>query len=587
MPEPDSSSADTYAEEASIAGDAALEGRIDEAAQISASIGPSENENVASDIEVARAKARGMSVDMRRQIATAARAAQARRSFAHFFRQAWKILEPDTELEWNWHHQLVCDVVQGVLVDWLRKKRDRSYKQRARNVVFNLPPGSAKSRLISVAAVAWMWLHYPMWSVACLSANPDVAVRDASLCRDLITSDWYRFTFGITWVIRDDVDAKGRFKNTRGGERLSRGLTSKVVGNRTHAILIDDPNDMHEVMSEASRREVNHRFDTSIYNRLNDVRIDVRILIQQRGHEDDLTGHWTRKDPTVLLVALPVEFDPERRAITPWGCDPRKAANDNIHEQRYTTEVIAEARLTLGSYGFEGQYNQRAGSFEGGMFKRTGVRFFKLASNTPLTLDAVYPRPHGTESNPPAVVLPEKRVAAGAHWTERIDVDWWMLTVDATFGSTSESASNVGLGIFAGKGPKRFLFEDRSKPMTVPQTIEAIKQALKDYPLIRRVLIEKKAGGGPILQLMENEVDGLIPFEPKGDKQQRAFAMTPSYEAGNLYVLEGMPWVTPYVVELSLFPRAPKNDRVDMTSQLFQYAAVNLNIAAQWDALSA
>lgn len=581
------SPAEAYADELDVVNDAQLEGRPDTAATIAANANDAPADEVAAMYARMPGKTRGgpLSADMRVRIARAARAAQAKRSLAVFFKQAWEILEPDTQLDFNWHHQLVCDVVQGMLVDWLRRKRDPKYKQRARNVVFNLPPGSGKSRLISVIATAWFWIHCPSWSVLCLSANPDVATRDASLCRDLVTSDWYVQTFGIRWTIRDDIDAKGKFKNTAGGERQSRGITSKVVGNRTDALLIDDPNDMYDVQSESSRREINSRFDESIYNRLKDLRIGLRFMIQQRGHEDDLTGHWTRTDPGTLLVALPLEFDPERRAVTPWGSDPRKAANDNIHAERYTDEVIEEAKRRLGTIGFEGQYNQRPGARGGNLVKRSHIRAFSLPFTCPANDGARFPWPTGCSELAPFVIR-EKPMAVGTHWTKRLDLDWWILSVDATFGSTSDSASNVGLLVWAGKGANRFLFEDRSAPMTFPATCEAILAVLKEYPTIRRVLVEKRAAGGPIIQTLTSRITGLIPFEPKGSKEARFHATSPQFESGNVYLLVGGQWVKPYVEEVTMFPKSPKNDRVDATSQLLLYAEQNLGAVASWEALS-
>jgi hypothetical protein len=43
------------------------------------------------------------------------------------------------------------------------------------DVLFNVPPGSAKSRIISVCTTPWMWLHWPGWRAIYLSANPRVA----------------------------------------------------------------------------------------------------------------------------------------------------------------------------------------------------------------------------------------------------------------------------------------------------------------------------------------------------------------------------------------------------------------------------
>lgn len=68
----------------------------------------------------------------------------ARASFAEFCKQAWHTIEQDTKFLWNWHHQLVCDVMQGMFEDWEKAKDDPDFVQRTTSALFSLPPGSAK-----------------------------------------------------------------------------------------------------------------------------------------------------------------------------------------------------------------------------------------------------------------------------------------------------------------------------------------------------------------------------------------------------------------------------------------------------------
>jgi predicted phage terminase large subunit-like protein len=75
----------------------------------------------------------------------------AKASFAQFVQEAWPTLEPGTTLEWNWHHQLMCDTLQAMFHAWQdsktqrgREAKVRSFDDYVRNVVFNVPPGSLK-----------------------------------------------------------------------------------------------------------------------------------------------------------------------------------------------------------------------------------------------------------------------------------------------------------------------------------------------------------------------------------------------------------------------------------------------------------
>jgi hypothetical protein len=231
----------------------------------------------------------------------------ARAEFPEFCKQAWAVVEPATRLQWNWHHQLICEVLQALFEDWLKTKEDPDYINTVRNTVFNLPPGSLKSRLIAVFFMAWCWLRAPGMKFICLSVNEDAAHRDARACRDLIKSDWYQSTFKPEWKLKGDQDAISNYGNTSGGERLSKPSGSEVVGLRSDVLLIDDANNPHESENALERNRVNSLWETNTYNRVNDPLRSLRIGVQQRTNAEDWTGYvllkqgvWSKENPERL-----------------------------------------------------------------------------------------------------------------------------------------------------------------------------------------------------------------------------------------------------------------------------------------------
>lgn len=484
----------------------------------------------------------------------------ARLDLAEFTRQGWHVLEP-MELEWNWHHEALCKNVQGMLEEWLAFRDGERLKMRWQNLIINICPSSLKSRIVMVFAVAWMWLRCPTWSVLCVSANPANVTRDAEACRDLITSKWYRETFQVTWKIRDDIDSKAKFATTAGGARYSRGLISKFTGIHVDAILLDDPDDAHDVHSEAARRERAGKWE-SIGNRVNDQRACLRIILQQRVHVDDCTGDVLARGG-YLHASYPLEYAPDRRRDTPFYTDPRTVPGENLHAARFTPEVIAAERLRLGSWGFEAQYNCNPSPLEGGMLKRAWFKFCRIAGRTLGT----FKRPDGCRGDEARVLETDQN--------GRIKCDWMTITVDATFGSLSDTASAVGLLVVAGIGVDRFVLCDRTKPRTFPETKEAIRELLKEWPEVTRVIVERKANGQAIIDDMQREFAGFIPVDPEGGKESRAAAMSPAIEAGSVYLLEGEPWLDEFIAELCVFPRGKRDDRVDALSQLMTYFAAH------------
>ena len=524
-------------------------------------------EEVARD-EVPRPPAAALAFDL-----VGAKAERARRSLAWFVRESWHVLEPSTKLEWNWHVQAICDHVQAILAEWLRAKRDDDYVQQVLNAYFSLPPGVLKTRIIMECAPAWMWLHDPTWTVTCLSVNPVRARDSARNSRTIITSDWYQTWFGPEWRIRDDQDALGDFGNTAGGVRKSRGITAGIIGSRSDALLVDDPNSPDD--DDDALRKVNELWDSTLFQRVNDLRRSVRIVVQQRVAPNDLTGHLREAGGWMGFV-LPLLFDPERRCETPYGwVDPRTTEGEPLHPERFTLKVIQELRdRVLGPTLFQAQAQQDPDKNDGECFKVAWWNFWR-----PSTASAAQPqRPAGCRQE-------------GAHVVEvdrwgRYAFDHVVVTVDGTGGSTAEDASHLGLLACATHGEKRFVLHDFAPgPRSFHQALNdldlSIVKAAQLSGLKRvHVLIEKKALGPALIETIETHCkDGkytigderiavtVEAYEPPGtSKETRATAMEAPLVLGEIYLLDGASWLGAFVAEFKRFPKKP-NDRVDALAQ--------------------
>lgn len=364
---------------------------------------------------------------------------------------AWAELEGG-DLDWNWHHDALCDHVQVMLEEWeLAGVRDPSdpklmsspvieaeierklelwlkwsedderrayvqgmidhwnkpldeggcgrgrYKQRITDGAFNVGPISLKSRIVMVFAIAWMWLRVPGWEVFCSSGTPSNVDRDSLATRDLVTSEWYRETFQIPWSIRLDLDRVSKWGTTAGGTREARGAGSKVTGIHADALLLDDPDDASGVWSEASRRDI-LLFWRALGNRLKDPTRPLRLIVQQNLHEEDLSTRCVADG--MPRLAIPVEFNTDRRPklyTMPFGwMDPRLRDGELLQPSRFTIEYIAAERIRLGTHGFEAQYNCNPVPIGGGLFARSWFQFFRIEdAEEHERADVSRPRPTG------------------------------------------------------------------------------------------------------------------------------------------------------------------------------------------------
>lgn len=516
-------------------------------------------------------------------------------SFAEFVQQAWHVVEPSTELEWNWHHQLMCDVLQAMYHAWDdarsdrgRRNANRHFDEYVRNAVFNVPPGSLKSRIIAVCFQPWCWLHEPGMKFICLSVNEDASLRDGRMSRDLIRSDWYQRTFQPRWSIKADQDAISNYGNTFGGERLSRASGSEIVGLRGDCLLIDDPNNPKEAENKVERDKINQLWETNIFNRVNDPRRSLRIGVQQRTHALDWTGYVTKDNiwsPTKLFgwlhIVLPAEFEPERAYKTPeclrkymtWpNCvpdDPRTYPGQSIHESRFNATYLENEKRRWRNTGqYAGQMQQRPALAEGTLVQRRWWGFFRFAEGVRDDLPrGHYPRPALCHEGA-ALTVGQKMYAPGMY-----DFDWVTISVDPAAKKT-EKGSQYGILVIAGKGGRRFVLDDRTQRGAFHEIIDVLKETIKVWRP-DSILIEPKAAGPDLMDtLREQMLAGDVPMvaiqeaEPGNtDKEMRFQACIPYIKNGAVYLLDGSEWLEDFCNELGEFPAGENDDRVDALSQ--------------------
>lgn len=420
---------------------------------------------------------------------------------------------------------------------------------------------------MSVFWPAWVWLRWPTWRAIFLSANPRVALRDSVYCREIIESEWYRDTFAPAWTLAADQNAKGLFKNTAGGFRQALGFFSRVTGDRADALVWDDPHDAEEVHSSLMRQAVLDKWDGALGNRVNDLRVSLRVGIMQRLHEDDLAGHVLRKGGWGHLC-LPMEFEPIRSCPCPdcqrgetaigWR-DPRTNPGELLFPQRFPAAVLATERARLGSSGYAGQMQQRPSAAEGEIFKACWWRFWCLSGQhlPPVRLR----QPDGSHIECPVEPLP-------GVFDEQLQ-SW-----DMAFKDTQSSAYVTG-GVWARDGARKFLLDQVRDKMSFTATRQAVLRLSAAWPEARRKLVEDKANGPAIIDTLKSQVAGLVAVQPDGSKEARAHAVTPDIEAGNVYLPHPQiaPWVNDYLAEFTAFPNGAYADQVDQTTQALRRLA--------------
>jgi predicted phage terminase large subunit-like protein len=117
--------------------------------------------------------------------------------------------------------------------------------------------------------------------------------------------------------------------------------------------------------------------------------------------------------------------------------------------------------------------------------------------------------------------------------------------------------------VWGRRGSNFLLLDQVRERMDCPTTVKRIVEASGRWRGATAKLIEDKANGSAVIQMLANQISGIIPVNPSGGKIARAAAISPLIEAGNIYIPhpQMFPWVNDFIEECAAFPNGAHDDR--------------------------
>ena len=172
--------------------------------------------------------------------------------------------------------------------------------------------------------------------------------------------------------------ASGDVFTTRKGFRKATSVHAALTGLGGDIFIIDDPQKPDDAQSTTLRNGVNLWFSNTLRSRLDDKENGVIIVVMQRVHLNDLTGHLLDhgKDWTVLNLAAIAEED-ERIAIGQGRFHVRRAG-EALHPIYKSLQTLEQLRGELGSEIFTAQYQQAPVPSGGALIRRDWLRYYDV-----------------------------------------------------------------------------------------------------------------------------------------------------------------------------------------------------------------
>lgn len=474
------------------------------------------------------------------------KAERCRRSLFYFIQEFWdEIIREDPV--YNWHIPYLCTELEKVAY------RVMAQQPKLYDLIINIPPGTTKSTIMAQMFPAWVWIArlpedhpakkgvipFQTTGAHCRfitgSYSSALSLEHAEYSRDILKSDKFRLYFPEV-EIRHDKDMKSNYKNTKGGTRFSTSVGATVTGTHGHFIIIDDPLNPGQAVSDTERDSANRWIDTTLSTRKVNKEITPTILIMQRLHQDDPTGHLlNKKDKKIRHICLPGDtvYDVKPKKLK------RKYKKGLLDPSRLNRKVLLEMHTDLGSYGYAGQVGQDPRPREGGMFQR---EWFEIVDAAP---------------------------AGGVG-----PVRGWDFAGTSEFEAKKQSSNpayTAGVktklvdGIFYIEHVTRF----RGSPGAVRKAL--LNTASQDG---KGVLIDGPQDPGQAGKAQAQDFAAYLAgynvrFSPEsGDKVLRAEPFSAQCEAGNVKLVRGR-WNEDYLDESEFFPNGFK-DQIDAAARAFR-----------------
>jgi predicted phage terminase large subunit-like protein len=308
---------------------------------------------------------------------------------------------------------------------------------------------------------------------------------------------------------------------------LSAGIFGTITGNPASLFIIDDPYKSNlEAESEDYRNKVLDVAKYCVETRLSPLG-SALLIIHTRWHEDDLIGYYSKQNG-VIYINIPCVWEK--------GVDKllhRQVGDILSPELGHTPVWVEKMKKSLGRKRFSALYQGQPFVEGGNIIKREHIKFYNKGG------------------------LPPR-------------FDEMVMSCDLSFGATSKDSDPNAILVWGRVGAYHYLVDWWNKKCGFQETMNMIKLYRAKYEQCRKILIENKANGRATIEMLQQQIGGVVGFDPKTQsKEQRFTLVAPYFESGNVFfpsekVKENIEEI---IEQLLKFPNMAHDEYVDTTSQ--------------------
>lgn len=441
----------------------------------------------------------------------------------------------ELELRRRDFHKLIQNTIPNFVDGWiyfdisnrLRKFMLDVREGKSPRLILCMPPRMGKSVISSMRFPLYCLLNNPTWEIIVTTYSQSLVNRFSRFTRNLLESDPYIKKMWPNASLAKDHAAVEEWrvvfdknKKIEGGTYRAVSKGSSLTGSGSSVICIDDTcKDAEEANSVTSRENLWDWYSSVARTRL--APGGGILITQTRWNPDDLVGKLLKEEKNTEgadhweLI--------EYKAIAEQDEKYRKAG-ESILPERWTIEQLLKTKASMIPRYWDALYQQRPVAAGGNLIKEDWIK----------------------------------------EWSTLPEMDQVIQVWDLRFGKSQAKTSSFVVGWVIGKcqGNYYLIHEVRGR-WSYAETRNEILALSEKFPAAIAKVIENKANGAAIESDLEDQVEGIILFNPRGDKIQRAERILPILISGNFYIPINSRDIKN---ELTAFPNGADDDRVDVLS---------------------
>lgn len=321
----------------------------------------------------------------------------------------------------------------------------------------------------------------------------------------------------------------------------------------------DDANNTMDVESDQVRDTVKMWFTEVVPTRLNSPKDSAIIVIQQRLHEDDVSGIALSREMGFTHLCIPMEHDTSRHCVTVLGLDsdgnrkkwedPRKDEFELAWPERFPQKVCDDYKRDQGPHTWAGQFQQSPEPRGGSIIKRD---FWQLWE----------------ESKFPTFEYILGSVDTA--YTDKEENDPSALTIWGVFRDLNNNPKMML--VYAWQ--ERLQFHELLQKLIDTCIMSKVPKLTPQFP-VDRLLIEAKASGISVGQELHRLIRATgamgVELNPvEGDKYARLQSVQHLFSDEMIYAPDRK-FADMVIDQCAVFPKGSRDDLVDSTSQALKY----------------